>query len=218
MAGYCERTAEAFWAEPANAITNGAFLLAALVAARDVRRAGFSRATVDLALLVVVLAAIGIGSFLFHTLSTPWAALADTVPIGVFILGYVVVFAHRFVGVPWLWAWLAAPLHLVLTALVALAVSSVGLPVPGLYLAALLGLAGLTGWLTSRSEPVLRAHGRMLGAVTLLFAVSLTLRQLDRPLCPVWPLGTHFGWHLGNAMVLYLLLRTAAQRAASRPP
>lgn len=50
--------------------------------------------------------------------------------------------------------------------------------------------------------------------MTALFAVSLTLRQLDGPLCQGWPLGTHFGWHLCNAAVLYLLLRLAIRRAA----
>ncbi|MBO0875341.1 MAG: aldehyde dehydrogenase family protein [Pseudonocardia sp.] len=34
-----------------------------------------------------------------------------------------------------------------------------------------------------------------------------------RPLCPGWPPGTRFGWHLCNAAVLYLLVRTALRRA-----
>jgi len=45
--------------------------------------------------------------------------------------------------------------------------------------------------------------------------VSLTLRQLDGPLCPAWPLGTHIGWHLCNAAVLYLLVRAATRRAVA---
>jgi peptidoglycan/LPS O-acetylase OafA/YrhL len=211
--GYCERLTDAFWAEPANALTNLAFLLAAVVAARELRRAGSGRAPLDLVLLVAVLAAIGVGSFLFHTLSTPASALADTVPIALFILGYAVVFAHRFVGLRWSRAWLGAPLMLVLAVLVTFGTSGLGLPVPGPYLAALLALAGLTGWLASRSEPELLAHRGVFVTATVLFAVSLTLRQLDRPLCPVWPLGTHLGWHLCNAVVLGLLLRAAVRRA-----
>jgi len=61
-----------------------------------------------------------------------------------------------------------------------------------------------------------RARLTSFALVTVLFAVSLTLRQLDGPLCPAWPLGTHFGWHLCNAAVLYLLVRAATRRAVAQ--
>ncbi|NJN40478.1 MAG: hypothetical protein HC807_06085 [Gammaproteobacteria bacterium] len=35
--------------------------------------------------------------------------------------------------------------------------------------------------------------------------MSLTFRTLDRDLCAAIPLGTHFLWHLLNAVVLYRL-------------
>ncbi len=41
-------------------------------------------------------------------------------------------------------------------------------------------------------------------AATLLFTLSLLLRTLDSALCPVWPLGIHFAWHLSNSLMLYL--------------
>jgi antibiotic biosynthesis monooxygenase (ABM) superfamily enzyme len=43
-----------------------------------------------------------------------------------------------------------------------------------------------------------------------VFAVSLTFRTLDQPLCVAWPLGTHWLWHLLNAVVLARLMRTLA--------
>jgi hypothetical protein len=33
------------------------------------------------------------------------------------------------------------------------------------------------------------------------------MRSLDMPLCAGWPVGTHFLWHLLNALLLYLLVR-----------
>ena len=36
-----------------------------------------------------------------------------------------------------------------------------------------------------------------------VFAVSLTARTLDRPLCTDIPIGTHFVWHILNAVVLF---------------
>lgn len=41
-----------------------------------------------------------------------------------------------------------------------------------------------------------------------VFAVSLTLRTLDEPLCVAFPLGTHFLWHCLNATVLFIVAYT----------
>ena len=55
---------------------------------------------------------------------------------------------------------------------------------------------------------------------TAVFAVSLTARTLDAPLCDTWPTGTHFLWHCLNAVVL-ALVALATDRlvapAGSRP-
>ncbi len=62
--GYCERLGPGFWAEPVNAVTNAAFLIAALWAWP--RTAGLPLARA----MAVMLGVIGLGSFLFHTLRT----------------------------------------------------------------------------------------------------------------------------------------------------
>jgi len=64
---YCERTGPEYWAEPVNALTNAAFLIAALVMWR--RTAGLPLARV----LCLILFVIGLGSYLFHTHATLWA-------------------------------------------------------------------------------------------------------------------------------------------------
>ena len=71
------------------------------------------------------------------------------------------------------------------------------------YLPALCAMLTL-GWLVRR-EPA----GRQLLITGGVFAVSLALRTADVPLCDAFPLGTHFIWHMLNALVLYLLLRVA---------
>lgn len=72
--GYCERTGPEFWSEPVNALTNAAFLVAAFVMWR---RTGGRLPLANL--MILLLALIGVGSFLFHTFATTWAALADVV-------------------------------------------------------------------------------------------------------------------------------------------
>ncbi|MBN9447463.1 MAG: pyridoxal-phosphate dependent enzyme, partial [Bosea sp.] len=73
--GYCERTDPSFWAEPLNAWSNGAFLLAALaglILLWRVRRADW-----PVAILIALVFAIAIGSFLFHTMPRRWTLLAE---------------------------------------------------------------------------------------------------------------------------------------------
>ena len=41
----------------------------------------------------------------------------------------------------------------------------------------------------------------------IVFAVSLTFRTIDEPLCSQIAFGTHFLWHILNSLVLFLLLR-----------
>ena len=79
---YCERIDASYWAEPINAVTNLAFVLAALVMWRRTKGMALARA------LCLVLGGIGIGSYLFHTHAQVWAAIADVTPILLFILLY----------------------------------------------------------------------------------------------------------------------------------
>src|SRR5207245_3138403 len=92
----CERTDRGVWAEPINALTNVGFLIAAAAAVRLWRRAGSDDGG-SLALIAVT-AAVGLGSFAFHTLATRGAALLDVIPIAVFIYGYFLLALRRFLG------------------------------------------------------------------------------------------------------------------------
>lgn len=192
---YCERTDPGYWSEPVNALTNAAFLIAALVMWRRTRGEGLALARA----LVVLLAAIGVGSFLFHTHAQVWAAAADVLPIVLFILTYIFAASRDFLGLP---AWAAAlaaagfiPFAAVLTplfrALPFFEVSAVYWPVPVL----ILFYAGLL-----RGRAPATARGLALGAGILV--VSLVFRSLDEAVCEAFPLGTHFLWHLLNALML----------------
>lgn len=211
--GYCERMGPEFWAEPLNAWTNLAFAVAAVLGAQALTRLP-GRAPPDLVALVVLLAAIAVGSFAFHTLATPAAALADTLPIAGFALLYAAAFVRRFLDVPWRWAWLAAPAFAVTVVLAAGVADLIGVAAPGIYLAALLGMVVFAALLARRRDPATRTFALVAG----LFAVSLTLRQLDAAICDALPIGTHFGWHLLNATVLGALLLAAVRQAGSQRP
>lgn len=81
-----------------------------------------------------------------------------------------------------------------------------------LYLPTVLVLV-IISWLLHRMASA--AAPPMIGA-TAVFLLSLLARSLDTPLCSLFPQGTHFLWHLLNALLLFLLLRLAILYAPRR--
>lgn len=200
MDNYCERVGPEFWSEPLNAVTNAAFLVAALAAFLLWRR----KTPEDwpaLALVVIVFAT-GVGSFLFHTFATRWAVMADVIPIVLFIHGYLFVALVRFLGFRW---WLS----LGVVAVFFLATPFIGQLVSPFvgssagYVPALVAIF-VVGAVYCRRNAVFGAQVLLTGVV---FAVSLTFRTIDEPLCSQIAIGTHFLWHILNSVVLFLLLR-----------
>jgi hypothetical protein len=207
MQGYCERLDGSFWAEPLNAASNLAFLLAGLAAILLLRRTGGRDRPV--AALAGLAAVIGIGSFLFHTMPQRWTLLADVVPIQLFALSYFSLALHRFLGLPAPVAGLGALGFLI--ACFGLAAGLAPLLPAGMrgsagYAGFLLGLFGVALALRLRRET--KTAGRI-AAAGLVFALSLTFRSLDSQLCTAMPAGLHWGWHLLNGLLLYLLMRAA---------
>ena len=195
---YCERLGTGLWAEPMNAVSNAAFLIAAVAAWQGSAGVPVARA------LSAVLFAIGIGSGLFHTAATRWAAVADVIPIAAFVVIYVWSANRHLLGLSPAAATAATvlyiPAHAALaapmSALPVVGVSGAYLPVPVAILAYALVLR--------RARPT-TAAGLAAGAGVL--GVSILLRSLDAGLCPRWPLGTHFLWHLLNAAMLWWMIR-----------
>ena len=201
---YCERTGPGLWNEPLNAVTNLAFIVAALMALRLWRaRPGLTwRNGWDLLLLIALLVAIGIGSALWHTFATRWAMSADTYPILVFINVFLLAFLVRLAGLRWLGT-------IVFFALFHLLNRGVGGAFPRDFLNGSIfygptwaTLLVMTALLAARKHPAARSFALATG----IFTVSLVFRTIDEAVCTAVPIGTHFLWHVCNAIVLYLLL------------
>lgn len=200
---YCERTDPGLWAEPTNAVTNLAFIVAAVLA---FRHAGSERRWPDW-LLAGLIAAIGLGSFAFHTMANRVGMLADVIPILAFQLSFLGVHAKRILRLGVIGI---GTLYLAFLALVA-GVSQ--LPSEWLngsmsYFPALIMLLFLSG-LQRRAG---RAGSARLMWAGGIFVVSLTLRSVDQALCTAWPTGTHAAWHVLNACVLYLCATAVAPK------
>ncbi|MEM9044639.1 MAG: hypothetical protein AAGC81_08070 [Pseudomonadota bacterium] len=260
---YCERMSAEFWAEPVNALTNLAFIVAGigcLIYARIMHRR--DGAVTYLGVLICV---IGVGSFLFHTFATRWAALADTGPIMIFILSFFTIAMNRFLDLSWAKAgiltigflaaliagalmtrgggidilvpgepfstqttvfWVAlsitfATIMLAGGTLTTAAIVTFGFPTAALLIGQFINL--FTGPLITGWQPYFPAFLALMGVglylfssghdawpwlvgAAAIFAVSLTFRTLDQPVCGVFPMGTHFLWHVLNAAVLGTLI------------
>ncbi len=210
---YCERTGPEFWSEPINAATNAAFVIAAWLAWREARRLGKDDPLI-LGLCALV-AAIGVGSFLFHSVAQFWSMLADVIPIQIFILAALAATLNRVFGLSWLVAGAATAAFAVFVVLAGgfmRRLTGGALNGSEGYLPPLIALIVTSAILVAKGNPA----GRLLGAAALVFTASLTFRTLDRSICEALPLGTHWLWHSLNAVTLWLVLVTIT-RYGRRP-
>jgi hypothetical protein len=192
----CERVGPGLWGEPLNALSNLAFVAVALALALRWRlwRRGADQ---GLRWLVLLMAAIGIGSTLFHTFANAASQMADVLPILLFQLLFLGLYLRRCLGFSLGVTLIVVAVFLVLCLLA----RGWSKPLNGsLAYAPALGallLLGIHQWRFRLGPPLL------LGAAAL-FGLSLTFRSLDLALCDSYPHGSHFLWHLLNSLVLAL--------------
>lgn len=193
---YCERLGPGLLAEPVNAATNLAFFLAAVALWQFGK--GLSAVSGEARMLIALIVAIGIGSSLFHTFATPWAHWLDTIPILLFQLAFLWIYARRVIRLR------TAAIAAIVAVYLVVALYSRQFPhllnrslmyAPALFVMLALGLYHWRYQLSRRFS--------LLAAAGALFA-AIFFRTIDQTVCVQFSLGTHFLWHLLNAVVVYL--------------
>ena len=200
MDAYCERVGMGVFAEPLNAVSNVSFLLAALAAWVLATRTGALSAGVRV--LIALGASVGIGSILWHTYPNMLTLILDSVPILIFIMWYIWLYARNVIGM--------RPLFAVASAAAFLLATFLALPFAGVLHGAFVYTPGLIvtlvlGVLHARDRR--RAARFTLLAAAGVYLVALFFRTIDNEVCPVLPIGTHFLWHLLIGLVTYLAMR-----------
>lgn len=209
---YCERTGPDLWSEPLNAVSNAAFIVAALWGLREVRR---HQAGTFAEILVWWVFAIGVGSALFHTFANVLTVWMDVVPIATFTFALTLFNLRRFLGLRWpasIVVFIA--FYAVAGALTALVPDWLREATNGTsgYLPAFLALAFFGLLLVLRGHPA----GWYNIAAASIFVVSATFRSIDAEVCDALPIGTHFLWHTLNGLMLGVLLASVARYGRPR--
>lgn len=209
---YCERGGPGWWAEPLNAFTNLAFIL---VAAWLLRRQYPADVWPEVRLLALLIGLIGVCSGYFHFSGQRIGMWLDVASIALFIM----VFLHRYLVRLAHWSGARAAL-----AVVVFIAAERGFE----FLWKLAPVWRLNGsetyivpwlclvWLALAARRLAPSAFGALMLAALLFPLSFALRSLDMALCVVWPVGTHFAWHLLNAIVLGLCVVGLAKGCRDR--
>ena len=190
---YCERLDIGIWAEPINAVTNVAFILASIFMWLRCKN------MVEGRVLSFLLFSIGCGSFLFHTFAQTWAAILDIAAILIFILTYIFIANRSFLA----WSKMVSVFGVILffpyQLLLANILSNIQFFGSSVQYIPVAILIFIYSGLLRKTEPNL-SRGLLIGAVIL--CLSIVFRIIDEPLCSVLSVGTHFVWHILNAIML----------------
>ena len=190
---YCERLDVGIWAEPINAVTNFAFILAAIIMWIRCKN------LVEGRILAFLLFSIGCGSFLFHTFAQTWAAILDVATIVIFILAYIFVANHRFLMLSKIVSIIGVILFFPYQFLVVSILSNIQFFGSSVQYCPVAILIFIYSGLLRKTEPNL-SLGLFIGAAIL--SLSIFARTIDEPICSSVSVGTHFVWHILNAIML----------------
>jgi len=196
LTSYCERlTGTRVFYEPLNTWSNVAFLIAGLFMILETKNWSLSKV-----LLTFFTFVTGLGSALLHVYGEPWGRWLDVFPL----VSWIIVFIGAFYSALALGPWIVLSIYALFFAINFGFLTYVdhSLVANSNYYFGTLLLSAIATYQVWVKGSV--ATKKFVGA-TVLFIASLTLRALDLPLCKSFPLGTHFMWHIFNAVVMYLL-------------
>lgn len=196
---YCERVNPGYFDEPVNALSNIAFLIAAVYAWRYSKRHSVEQFEINL--LIVMMVAIGLGSLSFHVFANRISQLADLLPVFLFQLLYLWVYTNNV----WKFSW---PMRVVMLLLLlsSIFISSLYddfLNGSLLYAPTLTVLLIISLYHSIISKP----EAGLAITAAIIFVLSLIFRTIDNELCEAVTTGSHFMWHLLNGVVIYQMFK-----------
>lgn len=202
---YCGRFGPGLLGEPLNSFSNFAFLAGAATA-WFAWRSNAERDPWQL-LLFALAASIGVGSFVFHSAPTPHTLTMDLVPIQVFGLAYLAYVCLRYLRMPTFFV-IALVIGFFLVRQYWIAATPKGALGGGItHVPSLLALIAIGVVLLVKRFLV----GRYLLIASAAYVSALLVRSWDLYICPSFPVGVHWLWHLLTALTATVLVYGVAK-------
>ena len=206
--GICERSAEGVMGEPLNVLSSFAFMAVAISIYRYYKKEEDvqGRWVWDILALIFITFIIGVNSILFHAFPSRTTELMDTIAIVFFIILYFWSVLFRIGRCNLFQATVAFVAfvgfsHIFVHQFPNALNDSIG------YLSSMIALIMIAVHLHLKARP--SSQHFMLAAI--IGVCSLFCRAIDREVCDMLPIGTHFLWHTLNATLLYILLKQVSR-------
>jgi len=210
---YCELPIFHSWFEPLNTLTNLFFILAGIVLFIQLKRE--RKLTFPYIWLSSFLIMIGIGSFAWHLYRTNFTLMVDSIPIALFIVSFLVLYV-RSVSQQLVYRFLLIAGFFIYTPLLTVLFNNFSSEFLGnggsAYLASISYLAVIQLFNLWKGVPVIRKSL----VIVIVFLLSLFFRQLDLVVCEQVSFGTHFIWHILNAVTLFLMVNMLVKQEKVR--
>jgi len=201
---YCEQTLQSGFFEPINTITNSAFIIAGFFMIFQLKKTGI----IDFKgwFLSSILIIIGLGSLAWHLYRNNATLWADSLPIAIFVLTYLFFYLKFTTKKSWHRILLFISFFIYTPVLsIFLDIFEIGIFDNGgaSYFSAITYLLLVQIYNYYNERDVIKKSLIIIG----LFLLSLFFRQIDLYVCEYTGFGTHFIWHILNALTLYLMIR-----------
>ena len=193
---YCERNSSSFLAEPLNFFTNLLFIAFSILLLKNNNLSNKS--------LPLILFGIGLGSMLFHSIPNNLTAFIDVLFIILFIIFFLVQL-YKKLGISLYLSYVLAALFILSCYFFGNFFSETFLKESAFYFPILLHLYFLIIYFSLSKDN--RYYLKSFILIPILFSLSLYFRTIDLKYCSIFPIGTHFFWHIINSVMLYLSIR-----------
>lgn len=196
---YCERAGNGLLSEPFNLLSSLAIFVSTYFVYILLKK--HSIKSFHYWFLFILLVLVGIGSLLWHSFRNPIALALDAIPIYIFFFTFLYLllarltksklkvlvlligfFAIQVLASNFFPTFLNGTIHHVINGTFSLC---------------------LLVWLYQRFKNL----NRYLLSAFLLYVLAIIFRSIDNSICSIFPIGTHFLWHILNATAAYFAIR-----------
>ena len=191
---YCERISNGIFSEPINLFSNLLFFISAFLIFKIFKKNKIKELIYWLLLFFITL--IGIGSSLWHSFRNPFTLTLDALPIYLFILIFLYLVLRKLLNNKW------KPLIFVTSFIVIQVLISILFPkaLNGSIRHVINALIFVFLIIWIHKKELLNKY-----FITsfLLYFFGIIFRSTDIEVCSIFPLGTHFLWHICTSLATY---------------